>query len=297
MSEPSPASVRESSRRFCVLCAWPNVLAHLGRDSRRLAWIGLLLAPAFLVIDSAVDFLLFNEDGSAFHDVLFHPEPVELYMRLAFLFLFVAFGIYAALLLDRAERVECELRAANDRLLRLQDELEKISLVDPLTGTLNRRKFHEELEMSIANALRHHHLFALLMLDIDHFKRINDKFGHLTGDEVLREICGLITSSIRGSDQFFRVGGEEFCLLTAVGRAEDVHPLAEKIRKVVESHDFPGIGRVTISIGIAYFREYDTQESIYARADAALYGAKRQGRNCVASATEASWDIAIETPG
>ncbi len=295
MSEPSLESARESSR-FCVLCVWLKVLAHLSKNSRRLAWIGLLLAPAFLVIDSSIDFLFFNEDGSAFYDVLFHPEPMELYMRLTFLFLFVAFSIYAALLLDRAERVECELRATNDRLQGLQGELEKISLFDPLTGILNRRKFHEELEMSIANALRHHHLFALLMLDIDHFKCINDKFGHLTGDNVLRAICELITSSIRSSDQFFRVGGEEFCLLTAVGRADDVHPLAEKIRKVVESHDFPGIGRVTISIGIAYFREYDTQKSIYARADAALYGAKNQGRNCVASATEASWDVVIETP-
>lgn len=287
MSEPCLETVHKS-RRFCILCIWLGVLAHLSRKSRRLAWIGLLLAPAFLVIDSITDFLLFNEDNSAFYDVLFHPGPMELYMRLLFSLLFVAFSIYAALLLDHAERVERELRTSNEQLLELKKELERISLVDPLTGTFNRRKFHEELGISIANALRYHHLFALLMLDIDHFKCINDKFGHQAGDNVLRAVCELITSSIRSSDQLFRVGGEEFCLLTAVGEAEDVHLLAEKIRQVVESHAFPGIGRVTISIGIAYFREYDTQESIYARADAALYGAKHQGRNRVGSGTDDS---------
>ena len=281
MPELCPESVRKS-RRFCILCIWLRVLAHLGGNSRRLAWIGVLLAPVFLVINSIIDFLFFNEGRSAFYDVLFHPGPMGLYMRLLFSLLFIAFSIYAALLLDRAERVERELRTGNEQLLELKKELERISLVDPLTGTFNRRKFHEELEISIANALRYHHLFALLMLDIDHFKRINDKFGHQAGDNVLRAVCELIASSIRNSDQLFRVGGEEFCLMTAVGAAEDVQPLAEKIRQVVELHTFPGTGRVTISIGIAYFREYDTQESIYARADAALYGAKHQGRNRVA---------------
>lgn len=295
MTEPYSETARHS-RRFCIFCVWPRVLAHLNRNSRRLAWGGLLLAPSFLMVDSAIDFWLFSEDDSTFYEVLFQPEPIELYMRLLFLLLFVVFGIYAALLLDRAERVERELRASNEELQGMKRELERISQVDSLTGVFNRRKFHEELEISIANALRHHHLFALLMLDIDHFKHINDEFGHQTGDAVLRTICELIKSSIRSSDQMFRVGGEEFCLVTPVAEAEDVHPLAEKIRKVIESHDFPGMGRVTISIGIAYFREYDTQESIYARADAALYGAKHLGRNCIASATEASWDVALETP-
>ena len=118
MPELCPESVRKS-RRFCILCIWLRVLAHLGRNSRRLAWIGLLLAPAFLVIDSITDFLFFNEGRSAFYDVLFHPEPMELYMRLLFSLLFIAFSIYAALLLDRAERVERELRVLRARRQRL----------------------------------------------------------------------------------------------------------------------------------------------------------------------------------
>ncbi|MFA5825241.1 MAG: GGDEF domain-containing protein, partial [Gallionellaceae bacterium] len=97
----------------------------------------------------------------------------------------------------------------------------------------------------------------------------------------LRAICDLIGASLRSEDLLFRLGGEEFCLLANVSDAEHAGALAEKVRQVVESHTFPEVGRVTVSIGVANFMEGDTQDSIYARADAALYEAKHQGRNCV----------------
>jgi diguanylate cyclase (GGDEF)-like protein len=259
-------------------------MMHLNKDSRRVAWGGLLLVPLFWLADTLIDMYLFGEsENQAFHHGLFDLEPVELYMRILVSVLFVVFGFYAAFLLDRAERAKSELRDRNAQLLELKEELERLAGADPLTGIFNRRKFHEILSMAISNAERHDHHFALLMIDIDHFKKINDTFGHQAGDEVLRIVCGLIETSIRNADQLFRVGGEEFCLLATVAGKEDMRILAEKLRQVVTSHAFAEINKVTISIGIAHFREGDTQESIYARADEAMYEAKRMGRDCIVS--------------
>lgn len=264
-------------------------MMHLSKDSRRVAWGGLLLVPLFWLADTWIDIYLFGDaTGAAFHRELFELEPVELYMRILVSVLFVVFGFYAAFLLDRAERVKAELRDSNAQLLGLKEELERLAGADPLTGIFNRRKFHEILHMAISNAERHDHRFALLMIDIDHFKKINDTFGHQAGDEVLRIVCGLIETSVRNADQLFRVGGEEFCLLAMAAGKEDTHTLAEKLRQVVAAHTFAEINKVTISIGIAHFREGDTQESIYARADEAMYEAKRMGRDCVVSSETAT---------
>lgn len=265
---------------------WLRTMMHLNKDSRRVAWSGVLLVPLFWLADAWIDVYLLGE-GNTFHHGLIDLTPTELYMRILVSALFVVFGFYAAFLLDRAERVKRELRDSNAQLLELKEELERLASADPLTGIFNRRKFHEILSMAISNAERHDHRFALLMIDIDHFKKINDTFGHQAGDGVLRVVCELIEASVRNADQLFRVGGEEFCLLATVVNKEDVHILAEKLRQMVASHTFAEINKVTISIGIAHFREGDTQESIYARADEAMYEAKRMGRNCIAS-SEAS---------
>ena len=206
-------------------------------------------------------------------------------MRLLVSVLFIVFGLYAAIMLDRAERAGCALRESNAELERLKSELEHLVVADPLTGTYNRRKFHDVLDRAVSNATRHDHRFALLMIDVDHFKQINDTFGHQAGDEVLRSVCERICGAVRCADQLFRVGGEEFCLLANVAGGEDVGPLAEKLRKVVADQPFALVGKITISIGVANFREGDTQENIYARADEAMYVAKSKGRNCVEFST------------
>lgn len=279
MADQHPDTVPER-RRFCILCLWFRALAHLGKDSRKLAWAGFCLAPLVWLADAGMDHFFFGKTDT-FLGALLDADPTELWMRAMAACMFIVFGIYAAFLLDRAERVERKLRASNLELERLKIELERLVVVDPLTGVFNRRKFHETLGMSIAAAMRHQHLFALLMLDVDNFKQINDRFGHQVGDEVLRIVCGLVGSSIRSADQLFRVGGEEFCLLVMAQDVEQARTLAEKIRQVVESFRFPEVGSVTISIGIAYFREGDTQQNIYVRADNAMYRAKHQGRNRV----------------
>jgi len=261
---------------------WWRTLSHLSKDSRRVAWGGVLLVPLFWMADAFLDVYLFNL-GYEFHHGIFELEPVEIYMRLLISVLFIAFGLYAAFLLDRAERVECELRDTNNQLLQLKQELEHLAGTDPLTGAYNRRTFHEVLSKAISNAMRHDHHFALLMIDVDHFKQVNDTFGHHAGDDVLRGLCDLLATSVRSSDQLFRVGGEEFCLLVTVTDEEDALKLAEKLQLAVASHRFARVGNITASFGIAHFMGSDTQESIYARADEAMYEAKRRGRNCIVS--------------
>ena len=283
MQHESHASA-QAQRRFCILCLWFGALAHLSRDSRRVAWGGVLMVPLFWLLDGLIDVYLFGL-GESFHHGLFEMEPVELYMRLLVSVLFIVFGLYAAIMLDRAERAGCALRESNAELERLKSELEHLVVADPLTGTYNRRKFHEVLDRVVSNAIRHDHRFALLMIDVDHFKHINDTHGHQVGDEVLRGVCERISGAVRSADQLFRVGGEEFCLLANVAGGEDVGPLAEKLRKVVADQPFPVVGNITVSIGIGNFREGDTQENIYARADEAMYVAKSKGRNCVEFST------------
>jgi predicted signal transduction protein with EAL and GGDEF domain len=155
-----------------------------------------LLVPLVWLADASVDYFVFGQQNS-FYDSLLHPGPTNLWMRTMASCMFISFCIYAAFLLDRSERVEHQLRASNLELEQLKIELERLVVVDPLTGVYNRRKFHETLGISITSAMRHQHLFALLMLDIDNFKQINDRFGHQLGGEVLRIVCGLVGSSIR----------------------------------------------------------------------------------------------------
>lgn len=278
MSEEKSASGQQK-RRFCVMCLWWRALSHLSKDSRRVAWSGVLLVPLFWMADAFLDVYLFNLGDELHHGIL-DLEPVEIYMRVLISVMFIAFGLYAAFLLNRAERVEHELRSSNHELLQLKLELERLAGADPLTGAFNRRTFHELLSKTIANAERHDRRFALLMIDVDHFKHVNDTFGHQAGDEVLRVLCDLIVASVRSSDQLFRVGGEEFCLLVTLTDEGEARMLAEKLHRVVRTHQFERVGEITVSIGIAHFREGDSQESIYARADEAMYEAKRRGRNC-----------------
>lgn len=266
--------------KFSASCLMLKMQTQLSKSSTKLAWGGILLVPLFLISDAWLDCYIFGGHAS-YANALFQPEPTELWMRLMVSFMFVAFGIYGAMLLNRAERVEQKLRISNEQLETLKTELERLVVIDALTGVFNRRKFHESIDVSISTAVRHQELFALLIIDIDYFKSVNDRFGHQVGDTVLRNVCELITSSIRNSDQMFRIGGEEFCLIARVNDEEHAKTLAEKIRHVIDSHIFAEAGKVTISIGITCFKDNDSQQDIFSRADSALFSAKDQGRNRV----------------
>ena len=163
----------------------------------------------------------------------------------------------------------------------MEEKLQKLATVDSLTGIYNRYKINEEIEIEIGRNKRYDESFALVMLDIDHFKRVNDTYGHEVGDYVLQEISTLVTKEIRESDRFGRWGGEEFMLiLPKLSKQEALH-VSEKLRSKIQSHDFKDIGHITISIGATVFESSDSKESLLKRTDDALYRAKDEGRNRV----------------
>jgi diguanylate cyclase (GGDEF)-like protein len=149
---------------------------------------------------------------------------------------------------------------------------------DTLTRLLNRHSFEQELSMEINRSRRYNHPFSLILLDIDHFKRINDRFGHKAGDQVLAATGGLVKGLMRKSDQVFRIGGEEFAIVASETAGENGVRLAEKVRQEVEKYDFGTGERVTVSLGVAQWGR-ETDADLFRNADRALYRAKEGGRN------------------
>ena len=160
-------------------------------------------------------------------------------------------------------------------------EFENRANYDPLTKIYNRRRFLELLERGMKTALHLNHELSLVFFDIDHFKKINDTYGHNTGDEVLKGLASLVSAAIRHSDIFARWGGEEFLILLESTSLENAARAAEKIRKAVMDHEFPDVKQVACSFGVTSFHPHDTGESFINRADTALYRAKESGRNRV----------------
>mgnify|MGYP006272547573 FL=1 len=183
--------------------------------------------------------------------------------------------------LDEKGRVEHYVAVSHDisEQKRLEAELERMATHDRLTGIFNRAKLYELLETAREEYERYGTPFSVIMFDIDHFKLVNDTYGHSAGDGVLRELTQRVQSTLRETDHFGRWGGEEFLILTGhVDRAGALH-LAERIREVVADRPFRVAGTVTVSLGVAEFREGESLEHLEERADEALYTAKRNGRN------------------
>ena len=166
----------------------------------------------------------------------------------------------------------------------LERQLRKLATIDRLTGIYNRYAFEKFLEEEISRAERYGTDFALIMFDIDNFKKINDTYGHQTGDMILRKITRLVKENIRKSDIFGRWGGEEFMIILPVKSIEEAFKVAEKLRKKIEEHKFPKVKKVTISAGVTMYRKSDTLKSIIRRVDTALYMAKKSGKNKVVTA-------------
>jgi two-component system, cell cycle response regulator len=165
------------------------------------------------------------------------------------------------------------------------EEIYRLTTVDGLTQIFNKRYFMEQLEREIARSSRYRRDMSLVMFDIDHFKKINDTFGHLAGDHVLKQKSSTIKSKIRREDIFARYGGEEFAIILPEIDGYNAHQFADKIRKVVESTVYTFEDTkipVTISMGVATL-DAETADSaaLIKRADERLYEAKRAGRNCV----------------
>jgi len=192
------------------------------------------------------------------------------------------------LLEDKVEERTADLVAANERLSVLNQELEQISITDSLTHAFNRRFFMERIRQEVKRANRYGSSMSLLMIDIDHFKKVNDTYGHQAGDRVLAGVAGLVATHLRETDVLARYGGEEFALIATPMDLEGARALAERIRQLVEEHTFSGDApvKVTISIGVSSWKPFlrENFEVLIREADDALYRAKAEGRNRVRTA-------------
>lgn len=191
----------------------------------------------------------------------------------------------------RVEDRTRELKEANMQLLheveerkKVQEALAEAARTDPLTGLLNRRAMTEQMEYQVARVRRHEQPFCLLLLDLDHFKQVNDSFGHAEGDRVLREMAQLLRLSVRQEDLVARWGGEEFLLLLPDTSISGGRILAEKIKDLLQEQEFTAKDRtfkVTVSIGLTSYGPRQDLDECISRADDALYRAKGEGRNTV----------------
>ncbi len=188
--------------------------------------------------------------------------------------------------------LEDQLSESHKQIAELQESLEAIrfeSLTDELTTLSNRKHFDQSIERAIAECRESGNTFALLMTDIDHFKKFNDTYGHQTGDQVLRLVGLSVKQNVKGQDIACRYGGEEFAIILPRTDRSQAVILAEHIRKAVMSKELvkrstgENLGRITISIGVAQYAEGDSSQSVIERADACMYAAKRAGRNQVKS--------------
>jgi diguanylate cyclase (GGDEF)-like protein len=164
-------------------------------------------------------------------------------------------------------------------------ELERLARIDPLTGAGNRRDFEEKLSAALARIRRYGEEAAVIMLDLDRFKAVNDNFGHERGDAVLVETARRLTAALRSTDSLSRWGGEEFVVLAPRTEAGAVE-LAERLRTALASMPFEEAGTVTASLGVTLLGTGDGPDSAVARADRALYRAKAAGRNRIETECE-----------
>ncbi len=167
----------------------------------------------------------------------------------------------------------------------LSEQLGKIAYTDSLTHIYNRLHFAHFLNAEIDKVKRYGGVFSIIFFDLDHFKKVNDDFGHLIGDEVLEKLASIVSSTNRNADIFARYGGEEFIILTPETDLTGALIEAERIRNDIEKYDFKTAGHITCSFGVTEFiAESDTVDKLLDRVDKALYRAKEHGRNRVEKA-------------
>jgi len=187
-----------------------------------------------------------------------------------------------------------ELAQTNHDLSSLRTDFKRVreeSMADPLTGIQNRRAFEASLAEARVQAAANNEALCLLMVDIDHFKKVNDTYGHVVGDAVLKQVSKAISDTVRGGDVLARYGGEEFVVLLPNTPMEGAERVADNIcnnvrnQKMDRSRVGKDIGRVTVSVGVALFYGQESAEEFVVRADTALYRAKESGRNRVCTHT------------
>jgi diguanylate cyclase (GGDEF)-like protein len=189
-------------------------------------------------------------------------------------------------ILDELKTKLTELENHSDELAKLNRRLVEMSIIDELTGLYNKKYFRTRLQEEIDRVVRYHRSLCLLMIDVDDFKAVNDAYGHLTGDEVLRDVGRLMNSSVRPCDIVARYGGEEFAIILPESTLEEGLQVAEHLRLTIAEHDFLALRgrekavRITASFGLVTRSDgVEDIDALINRADSFLYQAKRLGKN------------------
>jgi diguanylate cyclase (GGDEF)-like protein len=251
----------------CIAVTWLVGLAGV-------LWTYPLVLGTFVLLERRMAVLLSGLSIAAIatiaihRDILLPGSPVVMFVATS-----LVAGVFALLFAERA---------------RMQHiELEELAARDPLTGAFNRRAMNRELRLAVEAKARHGANFGLALIDIDHFKRINDTHGHEAGDQVLVDFVAVVRAGIRKLDQVYRMGGEEFLVLFSAMDPSALPSVCDGLRARIEAHLRCGETPVTASIGCAMLQRDEVFASWLARADAALYRAKDGGRNRVVLAAPA----------
>lgn len=239
----------------------------------------------------------YNESLSSFTGELQKPAPSVDEIRLAV----AKIAQESRLMAEQNERLQGQLAKSTEQLTEVRynlDQVKKDSLIDPLTEVGNRKYFNNELARATWESIENNYPISLLMIDIDYFKKFNDSYGHLIGDQVLRLVARTLVENLKGRDTIARYGGEEFVILLSQTKAVDAEKVANQLRNILATKQIQRkktgetLGIVTISIGVTEYYPNEDLDGFVARADAALYVAKETGRNKVVAKEIAPEEIA-----
>jgi diguanylate cyclase (GGDEF)-like protein len=212
-------------------------------------------------------------------------ETWYLLIIIFWIFLFIAFVMYRIFYLNsqvrKQQKREKELLEINVLLDERTKQLEIDNKTDKLTGAINRKGIEEAILIALQEWDINKQPLSLILMDIDHFKRVNDEYGHIVGDNVLSTLTQLVTNNIRHKDLFARWGGEEFVLLCNDTPLDEAALIAEKLREIIAQHSFEKDLKITSSFGVSTLKPHQTIEQLFSTADKALYQAKDRGRNKV----------------
>jgi diguanylate cyclase (GGDEF)-like protein len=227
-----------------------------------------------MVISGNVSHFLMDED-------LLEQISILVFMLYSIAFALGFLWVLQRYLENKIEERAHALKIANALTEQLRQEAENAALHDSLTSAGNRRKFENNASIERQRHLRHNHELCIAFIDIDHFKKVNDKFGHDIGDQVLKSLVTYFMDIIRNIDMVYRWGGEEFIILLPETNLSRAMIVSERIREHVESNAIAEKYKITVSIGVTQLRDQESINELVKRADKLLYKAKKSGRNCV----------------